>query len=493
MKISWLQDYLEVVNDIFNAWHIPGLSLGIIVNDDVVINSYGVRGFSDSKKVDQHTLYRIGSITKTFITSALALLVQEGLVSWNDKLIDILPDFKLADENLTKKVTITDILSHRVGLPMFSSSLFAFIGYSLQDIIEHLKYISPRFSCETKFQYHNGLYCILAIVIEKLSGMTWQQFIQKRILSELNMTETCFSLSEYLSSSNHCKPTANFKGEDKEIQFGCFADNVAPAGSMSTSIVDLSKWALFNLQSNKTPHMFSSKIISDITSAYIEIPLAKQEPPDKVFKVHSCGLAWHLFSCYGENGIEHKGGIPGFSSLISLLPSKHVGIVLLCNKMKMASSALSAIRLSFYNFFLEKENRMDWKEEFLKIDEKNSRARKELINTHIISPSPEDLSSFVGIYENSTYGLVHVLVSENKRDLYINIGKNAVSLILAYIGNNKFVFNADDDLQLIYYPSEIVFYPDKGVFKMILRIESGGVFELSTEEFVKIPEHRLVR
>ena len=151
-------------------WDIPGLAIAAIVNGQLVFQKgFGLRSVTDKLEINTKTVFRIGSVTKTFTTAALAILVSRNLLSWSDKVIDYLPEFRLYSEDLTNRVAIADLLSHNTGLPPFSSSFLAFLGFDSDYIMQKLALIEPSKPYGEAFQYKNGTYIVAAKIIEKIS------------------------------------------------------------------------------------------------------------------------------------------------------------------------------------------------------------------------------------------------------------------------------------------------------------------------------------
>lgn len=170
-------------------YHVPGLAIGIVKGNKLVFKKgYGINSTVDSLPVNVQTVFPIMSCTKAFTAAAIGILVDEGKVHWNDKVIQYLPDFKLSDPWITKHLTIADILSHRSGLKGFDGDLLWYgTNYSRREIVRRMQYSAIRNNFRSEFGYQNVMYIVAGLIIEKVSGQTWDDFIQQHFFSPLSM------------------------------------------------------------------------------------------------------------------------------------------------------------------------------------------------------------------------------------------------------------------------------------------------------------------
>ena len=232
----------------FQEWNIPGMAIAIVNKDSIVFSKgYGYADLESQSKVDSNTLFAIASNTKAFTASALAQLVEQGKLDWNDKVIDHLPYYRLYDDYTTQNMTIEDLLSHRNGLKTFSGDLLWFATTKEPEEIiaaqQHLKPVSPF---RTEFGYSNISYLAAGEIIEKVTDTSWADYVTTHFLKPLKMERTLTSVSQLKNSENVATPYFYENGQNHKIKWSNW-DNIAPAGALIASVNDHAKWLILNL------------------------------------------------------------------------------------------------------------------------------------------------------------------------------------------------------------------------------------------------------
>jgi len=192
-KIAEIDTYAQKV---MADWKQPGMAIAIVKDDKVVFaKGYGTRELGKVAPVDADTVFAIASNSKAFTTAALAMLVDEKKIAWNDKVSKYLPDFQLYDPFVTSELTIRDLVTHRVGLDTFSGDLLWYeTSFTTDEILQRVRYLKPVSSFRTQFGYQNLMFIAAGKVIEKVSGKPWCSFITERILTPLGMSRTTCSI-----------------------------------------------------------------------------------------------------------------------------------------------------------------------------------------------------------------------------------------------------------------------------------------------------------
>jgi len=173
-------------------WKVPGLAIAIVKDDSLVFaKGYGVLEVGKPAPATEHTRFAIGSTTKAMTTAALAMLIDEGKLHWDDRVIDYLPELRLYDAYATHELTVRDLLTHRSGLPN-TDLLWAVPenNYSIPEMMRRLRYVPPQSSFRSHWEYQNVVYSIAGLLVERISGMPWETFIRTRIFAPLQMTES---------------------------------------------------------------------------------------------------------------------------------------------------------------------------------------------------------------------------------------------------------------------------------------------------------------
>ena len=192
------------------TFDVPGMAVAVIKDGKVIhAKGYGVRSLKTMQKVDENTLFGIASNSKAFTTAALGMLIDEGKLKWDDKVTDYIPEFKLYNPYVTEDFTIRDLVTHRSGLGLGAGDLMMFpdgSDFTKQDIIHNLRYLKQVSSFRTKYDYDNNLYIVAGEVVAKVSGISWEDFIENRIMKPLGMTASASSLSRLKDRSNMISP-----------------------------------------------------------------------------------------------------------------------------------------------------------------------------------------------------------------------------------------------------------------------------------------------
>jgi len=191
------QEVDNLVNRTLTTFNVPGIAVAIVKDGKVVLaKGYGVKSILTNEKVDANTLYGIASNSKAFTTAALAILIDEGKLKWDDKVITYLPNFKMYNDYVTNEFTIRDLLTHRSGLGLGAGDLMVWPGksnFTPQDITQNLQYLKPVSAFRTQYDYDNLLYIVAGEVVNKVSGISWCEFIETRIMKPLDMKNSAAS------------------------------------------------------------------------------------------------------------------------------------------------------------------------------------------------------------------------------------------------------------------------------------------------------------
>ena len=195
-------DFGKLNSDVSKArkeHNVPGLAIGIVQDGDVVFQKgFGVTKTGETQKVNTSSMFGIASLSKAFTAAAMGMLVDEGKLKWKDKVTDILPDWKLSDENVTSMFTIEDLMCHRSGLKTFDGDLLWYgSNYSRDEIITRVRHLPLSYDYRAGFGYQNIMYITAGQVIAKVSGMSWDEFVNSRILEPLGMFKTNTSITKY--------------------------------------------------------------------------------------------------------------------------------------------------------------------------------------------------------------------------------------------------------------------------------------------------------
>ena len=256
----------QVTENAIKTFNVPGISVAVI-KDGAIVHSkgYGVKSIKTGEKVNSSTNFGIASNSKAFTAAALAILVDEGKIKWDDKVIKYLPNFKMYNEYVTNEFTIRDLLTHRSGLGLGAGDLMIWpdgSDFTAQDIIQNLQYLKPVSAFRTQYDYDNLLYIVAGEVIHKASGLSWCDFVEQRIMKTLEMNNSAASFLRLKDSTNIIAPHVPIDGKLKVIKRYQNQLFDAAAGIYS-SVNDLSKWTIMQMNNGQygtdNKQLFSKK------------------------------------------------------------------------------------------------------------------------------------------------------------------------------------------------------------------------------------------
>ncbi|HVF30534.1 MAG TPA: serine hydrolase domain-containing protein, partial [Pyrinomonadaceae bacterium] len=246
--VDAIDRYIEAARQ---SWEVPGMSVTIVHDGKVLMSKgYGTRELGKTEPVDSQTLFGVMSTTKAMTAVAMGLLVDEGKVSWRDKVVKHLPDFRIGDPYITQELEVRDLFTHNSGLASTDFLWARTPELPADEAVRRMQYARPAYSFRGGFQYHNSMYLVAGKVIEKLSGMPWEQFMTERVFRPLGMNSTLPTLQEAMKHPNRSIAHYRIKGTVEVIN-EMPIDSVAPAGSVWSNADDAAKWVNY-LISGKT-------------------------------------------------------------------------------------------------------------------------------------------------------------------------------------------------------------------------------------------------
>ncbi len=336
------------------TFDVPGIAVAVVKDGQVVhAKGYGIRSIDTRQPVDEHTLFGVASNSKAFTAAALAMLVDEGKLSWDDKVIRFLPEFKMYDDYVTREFTIRDLLTHRSGLGLGAGDLMIWPdgnNFTTQDIIRNLQYLKPVSAFRTKYDYDNLLYIVAGEVVYKASGLSWCDFIETRIMQPLHMDRSAGSFTRLKDTSNVITPHVPTDGQLRAI--GRYKGNTFDAAAgIYTSVHDLSKWVIAQLARGRYEGktLFSEKQHKEMWTPQTLMPLTPIAPYKSNFK--SYGLGWQIADINGFKQVSHTGGLDGIVTQVVMIPEANLGIIVLTNQ--QSGAAFTAISNTIKDSYLQ--------------------------------------------------------------------------------------------------------------------------------------------
>jgi len=344
------------------AFQVPGVAVGIVKDGKLIFSKgYGVREVGKPGRVDADTLFQIGSNTKAFTAAALAILVDEGKIHWDDKVIDYLPEFRLYDPYVTREFTIRDLLTHHSGLGPGAGDLMFFppTDITRAEIIHGLRYLRPASSFRSKYDYDNLLYMVAGQIIPQVTGKSWEEFLTENIIAPLHMAPCAASYGRITDRSNLATPHVVTDGELKAVAV-LNMDTIGPAGTINCNIKGMAEWLKTQLAEGKTPsgqQLFSADRSKEMWTLVTPTPASPLLSTMYDAHFSGYGLGWFLSDTHGYERVYHEGGVLGSVTWVSMIPELNLGVLVFTNQQNDA--AIEAIGGQILDAYLGVASR-DW-------------------------------------------------------------------------------------------------------------------------------------
>ncbi len=327
-----------LVGRAMEAFEVPGLALAIVKDGKVVrVQGYGTRESTRDDPVDAHTRFGIASNTKAFTATALALLVEEGRIEWDAPVIRYLPWFRMWDPWVTREITVRDLLVHRSGLGLGQGDLLGWppSDRTREEIVRAIRWLEPKTSFRSAYAYDNVLYHVAALVIEEVSGLGWEEFVESRIVAPLGMAETRVSRASVHEPGNVARPHARVEGLVRPVR-PFDATNTNASGGINASAADMAKWMLVHLDSGRVAGgapLFSPATTRELWELVTPIPVRPPPPGLEPLRprFNGYGLGFFVRDYRGRRIVTHTGSLPGYVSRLTLVPDLRLGVVVLTN------------------------------------------------------------------------------------------------------------------------------------------------------------------
>jgi CubicO group peptidase (beta-lactamase class C family) len=428
---SRLKELEEYAVKAMRDWRVPGLAMAIVKDDRVILaKGYGVRKLGESAPVDERTLFAVASNTKAFTAAALAILVDEGRLKWDDPVTKYLPGFQLYDPYVTRELTIRDLLSHRSGLQTFGGDLLWYeTTYDRAEILRRIRFLKPASSFRSRYGYQNVMFLAAGQVVAAVTGQSWDDFIKERFLGPLGMTRTTTSIKAFQGVDDIAAPHNELDGRLRVVRYSN-VDGVGPAAGINSSAADMAQWLRLQLGRGlyQGKRFFSATRSREMWSPNTIIPISEQSErfnPTRHFYLY--GMGWFLSDYHGRKVVSHSGGLDGMISQTGMMPEENLGVVILTNSETPLSSLLMN---KVFDTFLGVPAR-DWSAEML-AGYKQSRAGEEAEERGLEASRAQGtkpslpLERYAGSYAGEMYGEARVAVENGKLVLRLTPAPNFV-------------------------------------------------------------------
>jgi CubicO group peptidase (beta-lactamase class C family) len=417
----------NLVENAMERFTVAGVAVGVVKDGEIVhARGYGLKSVDTGEKVDAHTSFAIASNSKAFTTAALALLVEEGKLSWTDRVVDHIPEFRMYDAYVTQHFIITDLITHRSGLGLGAGDLQfwpAGSDFSTDDLLVNFQYFEPVSAFRTKYDYDNILYMVAGEVIRRVSGQSWEDFVTERILVPLGMDHSSALPASMSGLENLATPHLAEGGVLKTLPwFEHDPERVNGAlGAVLSNAEDMCRWMLVHLNGgrygeNLVKQLFSEESQREMWRVHTPIDVT----PDPRYHTHfkGYGLGWRLQDMNGKLVVYHTGDLTGMLSKTIMLPDLDLGVVVLTNSYYGGTGVFRAVSQTIVDSYLGLEP-YDWTSYYVEQDQIVTDEARSVVDRVWETVEHGDHSQvvtedYLGVYRDPWFGRVRILMNEGQ-------------------------------------------------------------------------------
>ena len=455
--VKSIDSYIQKVQ---KEWQLTGVAAAFSKGGEVFYSkAYGVKDMTSTEPIDVNTVFQIGSVSKSFTAAVMASLVDEGKVSWEDTVVNILPDFKMYDPWVTANMQVKDVMTHKSGLGGQVGTYLPNLGYDRDDIYRMMAQIKPTYSFRNDYQYNNITFIIAAKIIEKVTGKTWEENVQERIFNPLGMTSTSMNGEGYIATENKAVPHEYLYKDSIAIR-PLYGDDqalwwltvIGPAGSINSNVGDMIKYAEFHRLNGVAQN--GKQVISEKSAKYLHKGVTITSQDDNRTTLY--GHCWFVEQNNRYRLYFHTGTTWGVSTLCFFVPELELSGIMFMN-CEVGASPRYAIMRRLIDLMMGApvgeftDQFKDYSKESFEsyiASEKSAaekaaakEAEEKASGKAVNLPAPK-ASAIVGRYvKDEPWG--DVVVEAEKGLLYITTGKKAFKNRLNHKEGNTYTFWSD--------------------------------------------------
>lgn len=484
LKRSFIKDSLDrYVMKALQEWNIPGVAVCIVKDGQVVVmKGYGVKQMNTKDSVDVNTLFMIGSNTKAFTATALAMLDNEKKLSLDDKVTKWIPEFKLDNKLAGEQAIIRDLLCHRLGFMTFQGD-FTYWKSNLTraEVIEKMGHIKAVYPFRTTWGYTNAAFLTAGEIIPKVTGIQWEEYMKQKIFDPLGMTRTLALSKDLPKATNKAVPHTIVDGKLITEPYPNL-DNLAPAGAISTSVNDMSKWIsmLLNNGTYMEKNIIPAKAIAATRTPHSILGNGGTLYNKGHFSLY--GLGFELSEYAGRKIVSHTGGVTGFVSAVTLVPEEKLGIAVFTNTDQndffyaLNQEILDAyLKLPYRNY---SQVLMDNYKKSTFQQDSTAGKLTDSVALHLTTTLP--LKDYTGKYSNDVYGNMDVVLKNGKLEMRFSHHPGMYAALQALGGNRFYAVFTDPDFSKAIFPFKV----ENGKVKSVT-VKVGDFVEYTPYEFLK--------
>ncbi|MFK7832455.1 MAG: serine hydrolase [Winogradskyella sp.] len=403
----------QLIKETLTTFDVPGISVGVFKDGKVMYaKGHGVRSLTSKKEMNDNTLVGVASNSKGFTCFALAMMVDAGKLQWDDPVRKHIPEFQLQDPWVTEHFTVRDLVTHRSGMGLGAGDLMFFPegnGFDVDAIINGVKYLEPESSFRSKFAYNNNMYIIAGEVLKRVSGLSWEDFIETKIMQPVGMKNSKASYNRVTDKSNIID--AHTRADGKVIQIPHdWSETANPAGGIVSNVHDMMTWAQFLMNDAVTENaerLLDKNLFHELWQLQTPLSVRPGDWYNSNFKGY--GLGWFLTDVKGgHKQVYHTGGLIGTVTQFTMIPDLDLAIVVLTNQMN--GNAFNTITNTIKDAYLGYEDR-DWllkygtrNANYLKYNDSLKAAVFTKVTKAKLNPNVPKPEQIVGTYTDDWFG-----------------------------------------------------------------------------------------
>jgi len=427
------QDIEASVLRAMEVFQVPGMTVSIVYDGDIYYSAgHGIVEVGGNNPVDDQTLFQIASVSKAFTAASLAILVDEGKLAWDDPVIDYLPEFRMHDPWVTREFTIRDLLAHRSGLPIGAGDLLIFpeAESTREEIIHAMRYLKPDSSFRSKFAYDNLLYIIAGEVVGRVSGASFEEFLEQHLLFPLGMRDCAATLERAAREVTKATPHLLVDGK-LETTTSLQTPMVAAAGGINCSARSMATWMSFVLNKGLTENgeqLISLAQFNQLLSPVTLLPGSGYVAEYTGSYLNAYALGWGVSTFYGQPMLSHGGGLWGMTTFLVVMPEQGLAVFVSNNLMSPAPRAVANDIIDQFLIDVTPDAGKDW----ISIVAEASAGRSNDAAVAIAEaeeardPNSEPslpLDAYKGTYQDSWYGDIEISLSDDG-ELWFQSGRS---------------------------------------------------------------------
>jgi CubicO group peptidase (beta-lactamase class C family) len=416
---------------VLNDWKAAGFAVAVVEKDKIIYaKGFGVKNIQTKDPVNENTLFAIGSCTKSFTSTLVGMLAAEDKLSYDAPVREYLPPLKFYNNDMNNLITLRDMMSHKTGLPRHDLSWYLNQSNDRDSLIMRVQYHEPTFSPKEKYQYNNFMFLAQGVVVEKLTGQSWETNMQEKIFKPLGMLRSNMPYEAVKNDANLATPHEYRKDSTLKIVPHYNIAGMGPAGAVYSSVVEMANWVQAWMYGGKykgkqvIPATHHKEAMSGQVTTGAGLP--SSEHPDIFGAVY--GFGWFMANYRGHLRVEHGGAIDGFIASTCFFPTDSIGIIVLSNQ--TSRQVPSIIRNLMSDRFL-KLSKQDWNTEMLTAAAKAKKEADEALKTATVkrdidAKMSHRLAAYEGLYEHPGYGTMDVTLKNDS--LFIHTAKQTMWL-----------------------------------------------------------------